>query len=341
MSESHDVEEYLGSREVYGEWIAELNKVGPPQRPIHIPEPDAVSKLLKSLGASDAAIADALATIPDRKHSPEIWWLLERCFQRLVRDMGRPDAERGLWPLLPEETGAAGRCFYIHLFLAVLPVTRQWHRRVGVPDEISWSTLADLGRHIAMHQDLFGAPGIDLPWWMTLHLRGIIFELGRLQYTRFRFCDSPEHPDPWLDEATAQELGAGFQKGDATLGIHIPGGSPLLAEQCRTSLRQARDFFDKYFPEPTLRVATCSSWLLDDQLAEYLPPDSNILAFQRLFRLVPGWRDRDDQILNFVFRRRNIVLDELQPTTTLERAVVEHLKAGRHWRWRTGWLPLP
>jgi hypothetical protein len=33
-------------------------------------------------------------------------------------------------------------------------------------------------------------------------------------------------------------------------------------------------------------------------------------------------------------------LNALPQRTTLERAVVEHLCRGRHWRMRTGWLQL-
>ncbi len=33
-------------------------------------------------------------------------------------------------------------------------------------------------------------------------------------------------------------------------------------------------------------------------------------------------------------------LDELTRHTTLERAVVQHLRGGRHWQTRTGWLAL-
>jgi hypothetical protein len=84
--------------------------------------------------------------------------------------------------------------------------------------------------------------------------------------------------------------------------------------------------------------------MLDEQLVEYLPSDSNILAFQRRFTLVPGARDNDDWIFRVVFGAgppKDVQgLDALPQHTTLERGVVEHLRQGRHWRMRTGWLPL-
>jgi hypothetical protein len=48
----------------------------------------------------------------------------------------------------------------------------------------------------------------------------------------------------------------------------------------------------------------------------------------------------------FVFHRRydglnvpTTLLDELPQQTTLQRAIVAHLRAGGHWHSRTGWFP--
>jgi hypothetical protein len=46
-------------------------------------------------------------------------------------------------------------------------------------------------------------------------------------------------------------------------------------------------------------------------------------------------------ILHFVFgSERPKELNPLPQRSTPERAVVEHLRRGRHWRMRTGWLQL-
>ena len=42
--------------------------------------------------------------------------------------------------------------------------------------------------------------------------------------------------------------------------------------------------------------------------------------------------------MRFVFHRIAPGIDELPQRTTLERAIVAHLRAGKHWRNRTGWL---
>ncbi len=86
-------------------------------------------------------------------------------------------------------------------------------------------------------------------------------------------------------------------------------------------------------------MATCSSWLLDAQWAEYLPAGSNILHFQRRFQPVRWWDD-DRALMTFVFGRQYRDAEEVPRRTTLERAIADHLRAGRHWRGVLGWLPL-
>jgi hypothetical protein len=62
---------------------------------------------------------------------------------------------------------------------------------------------------------------------------------------------------------------------------------------------------------------------------------------------VPGSLGGDDSALSFVFRKdlpregaTTEFLDALPARTTLERAIVSHLRAGGQWRSRTGWADL-
>ncbi len=246
-------------------------------------------------------------------------------------------------PALPASVSLERRMFPAHLFMAALPHTRAWHSARGIPDEISWASLADLGRHMALHRRIYGATGIDAFWWITLCLRAEIYDLGRLQYHGFNLGASDESP-PWYPPDEAARLGPGFRDGDACLGIHIPESGPLTPEACGQSLGMAKGFFEEYFPLTRLdqdrRIATCWSWLLDDQLTEWLPPESNILSFQRRFELVPGWIENDEEIFSFVFRRPGALeaVGSLPQRSALERAAVAHVRAGGHWRVRTGWL---
>jgi len=173
---------------------------------------------------------------------------------------------------------------------------------------------------------LLGDGGLRTSGWLTLHFRGSIYQLGRLQFNRM--------------QVRAAHVAEAFREGDGALGIHIPESGPLTVEACDDSFAQAQPFFSRHFPETPTRVGICTSWLLDPQLADYLGPESNVRRFQRRFRLVGEGFDGDADVLRFVFHRIAPNIDELPQRTTLERAIVAHLRAGKHWRSRTGWLEL-
>jgi hypothetical protein len=136
--------------------------------------------------------------------------------------------------------------------------------------------------------------------------------------------------------------GAGLEVAadEPVLNLHIPRFyGPLTGEVVDGALASARHFFAEHFPDERYRYVLCESWLLDPQFAEYLDPDSNILAFQRRFR--PGISEPGDaDTLQTVFAEPTRPRNELPRTTRLERAVIDHLDAGRHWQTTTGWFEL-
>ncbi|MEK6225348.1 MAG: acyltransferase domain-containing protein [Chloroflexota bacterium] len=267
---------------------------------------------------------EILAAWPSPDMDSEIWRSLERAYEALVNELG------GFAPLeLPRpavESTPLGRYFFVYVYLAALADVRRFHVQRRVPDEISWATLADLGRNLNRDRLLLGDGGLRTSGWLTLHFRGSLYELGRLQFNRMNVL--------------AARVADAFREGDPALGIHIPESGPLTPEACDDSLGQAHPFFAGHFPETPTRLGICTSWLLDPQLAEYVAPDSNIMRFQRRFKLVGDGYDGDADVLRFVFHRIAPNFDELPQRTTLERAIVTHLRVGKHWRNRTGWLEL-
>jgi hypothetical protein len=193
--------------------------------------------------------------------------------------------------------------------------------------------MSDLTQQLTVHRRIFGGGGLHTQTWLTLAFRGLLFQLGRLQFN----LDLIDYDQSVIDAA-----GAPFKRGDAVIGVHIPERGPMDPEACDASLRWAAEFFPRHFPERECRYATCHSWLLDPQLAEYLRPESNVVRFQRRFTLVPGGgKDDDAAVFEFVFRTMKADLDSLPQNTTLERAVVSHIRGGRHWQVVPGWLELP
>jgi hypothetical protein len=119
-------------------------------------------------------------------------------------------------------------------------------------------------------------------------------------------------------------------RANGVLAVHIPESGPLTPAACDASFRRAREVF------PERHVASCHSWLLDPQLADVLPADSNIVRFQHRFELTDEGGDGNADVLRFVFHTSDPALDKLVPTTTLERALVEHMREGGQWRTPTG-----
>ncbi|GDY32910.1 hypothetical protein GTS_45430 [Gandjariella thermophila] len=317
------VKDGLGLSDDFDALLDELSALDPEPGAVRPLDAVDAAGLLARLKVAPVDAAEAVAALPHPDAHPELRWLLQRCRHRLAADMGGTEFPTP-WPQLPSELGPLGRYFYLAVLLATLPETRRFHAAHGIPDTISWASLGDLGEKVGLHRRFFDIGGFDRQDWFTLHFRGVLYALGRLQFNLTAI------PANFAD----------LTPGTPALGLHVPEtGGPITPKACEESLRMAPAFFARHF-EVDCRIATCTSWLLDPQLADYLPDDSNIIQFQRHFHLLPEIEHGDPDILGFVFRRISPELETLPQDTTLQRAVVAHLQAGRHWHVRSGWIEL-
>ena len=321
----------IGLGAEYSAWLATLEALGPAS----VALPDEPGPLLEQL-RFDADDRLEIVSAIDGLRSAEEWrWLLERASNAVRADVGDTAGMRPM-PNLPASLGAQAPCFWIVAFLAAVPNIRGWYAAHGIPNDVAWDTLQDLARHTRLHRQRTGHTGLDTQWWISLAFRGGLFAIGRLQYAPYRLQTGPAGPLFWYEDARP-----GLKRGDPAIGLHIPDGGPLTPEVCLESFRSAREFFATHFDaEYADAVVTCTSWLMDEQLCDYLAPDSNIVQFQRRFELVPGARDSDASAFHFVFGRTPEDIDTLVPRTTLEEAILRHVRNGGHWRMRTGWLRL-
>ncbi|SDT82531.1 hypothetical protein SAMN05216371_7320 [Streptomyces sp. TLI_053] len=243
---------------------------------------------------------------------------------------------------------AGGEGLAALLFVALAPLARAHHRALGIPAEVTASTLADLGRQLAVSR-WRGRAGLGNARWLTLHFRGELFQLGRLQFqrTRLRGGDSPAARTPDASAVLAADAEAARAAGVEgwSLQLHIPDHcGPLSPAACDRALERARAFFPRHFPGEPYRGCHIFSWLLDPQLADHLPAESNIIRFQRRFSPLER-PDRppvpeDTNPLKFVFGDIDRPLDSLPRDTVVQRVLVDHLRAGGHWYVRGGRLPL-
>lgn len=274
--------------------------------------PSDLPALCARLRIPAAAVDDIVDGASRTRDHPEARWLLDR-LHRVLADRGGP-AVRPPWPSPWPDDDPLTRFFHLYAFLAAVPDVLRHDAERGIPEAVTWDTLSDVGPQISSFRERHGVYGFDGAMWMWPHFRGKLYRLGRLEY----------------DHASG-----------ADLEVHIPADGPLDAAACDESLCAAGHFYVRHFPELRHRRVTCTSWLLDSQLADYLPPTANIVRFQRRFTPEEdgGWPG-DHDVVRYVFGHVPEDLDDLPQETSLQRAIVGHLRDGGRWYFRRGWLPL-
>ncbi|GAA3741414.1 hypothetical protein HDA32_002491 [Spinactinospora alkalitolerans] len=326
----------LGLDEGLLPWLEELREPDPVEGGVPLGGRAGADAALAPFALEPRDHAELVELWPDETWPPQARWLLERMYARIAADAGTQGWRD--WPALTEAADARVRCAAVFAFAAATPALRAHHARHGVPAEVSAATLSDVGRHVAKTRVMFGRIGLEVAAWIALHYRHGLYELGRLQYETSRL--GPEGAVTWYDPGEQARLPADLGAGSPALRLHIPQSGPLDPAAVQASLERARGFFADCFGAD-YPVATCTSWLLDPQLARYLPATSNIIAFQRRFELLATPKPGDGDVFRFVFRHPRVAPDEVPYGSRLERAVVDHLRAGGHWQVRTGWLRLP
>jgi hypothetical protein len=138
-------------------------------------------------------------------------------------DMGGTDwLDAG--PPLPGERNPAWKHFYVYAYLALLDSVLVYHRGHGVPEPVSWATLADLGRRLSIDRQAELGGRLTTLQWLSLHVRGAIYELGRLQFQRGRSR---------LEGLAGNPL----RRGEFALPLHVPESGPLTPQRCDKSLQ--------------------------------------------------------------------------------------------------------
>jgi hypothetical protein len=250
---------------------------------------------------------------------------------------GDIDAPIPIWDDL-DDAGPSGRFFYFYLFAICHDAAVALLRQSGCPSDVLETTMTIVTRHVQIHERKWGSIGFDPGWWLLPVLRGEMVQIGSLQFHRVNLGVGNLSPEPWYSPEESLVLGEGFRRGDPSVGIHIPYGTALGPHDLDVTFSRAREVLGALWPVEQRRLATCQSWLLDAQLADFLDPESNIMQFQRRFTLLDGWYDNDEETLGFIFQRPGAALRDLPRDTSLQRAVLDLLERGGHWRARPGWL---
>ncbi len=311
-------------------WTDYLRSLTPTDRRVTLPTGDDLLTDLRYVEIPEDDIPAVVELAEKLRDDEDLWWYLERTVWSLDKHMGMLQGPPK-FPMLRDINDPDYRYFYVVVFVAALPFVREYHQSRGIPEDIAQATLADLGRNVLVHRKREGVGGLGVAWWLMLHFRGMIYQLGRLQFERSA-----------LGETIARDVadtGSSADESTPALSVHIPDFlGPMSVEACDDSFERARAFFPRYFPEERYDYAVCHSWLLDPHLKTYLRPESNIIRFQERFNLAgKGW-DSTDGIMQFVFGRTAKDIDAVPQDSSLQRGVVQHIREGGTWWGYLGWL---
>ena len=186
------------------------------------------------------------------------------------------------------------------------------YKNANISDEIYFDTMKD----ITVWCENNGNKGLKNLPWIKNHLNFELFRLGRLQFQFFK-CNNK-----LLDYSLFP-----FECGENVIYVHIPQGEKLVYADCVNSLKNAKSFFDKYFPDYNFDYFFCESWLLYGENWQFMDSSSNILQFSTLFDLIYFYDD-DRQAIERIFGKRQLIKSKYQEKTALQRSAKHFMQNG-------------
>ena len=231
-------------------WLDALSNVSTADKNrIQIPDADTWRDWLRYVEIPEEDLDDVIRTTPTAESNPELHDLLQRGGALLVNAMGRIEIDFRFARLV-DFNHREYRYFYVQLLTACLPFVREYHQSLGIPENITQATLADLGRNVRVHRKREGVGGLGVMWWLMLHFRGVIFQLGRLQFEL--------HHAGKEVAASMREHGIDADVNTHVLSIHIPEFmGPMDHDSCSASIQEAVRFFPTYFPDWSVDYGIC------------------------------------------------------------------------------------
>lgn len=145
---------------------------------------------------------------------------------------------------------------------------------------------------------------------------------------------NPVSPEGFIMDLTVQLQSAEWEcvlaPGDFSPGIHIPGGGRMNTEVCRESLKEALEFYKKYFPEMAVKAFVCGSWIFNTDL-EHLLPESNLAGLMRQVYLFPMASTGKDGLF-FIFGKEHGDISEYPRDNSVRRAMLSIFDSGKRLR---------
>ena len=215
-----------------------------------------------------------------------------------------------------ELSGANSYTIFLLFFICLSKHTRELYEEKNIEYAAFYDSMYDLKCKLYECHKLHGIWGTFVADWFPRFFQLTRFALGRLQFETDVFKN------------TYSKNGNALSPGDTVLNIHIPSRGPLIHEDCLESYRMASVFFKDFFVQkPTAFV--CNSWLLFPSHKEFLPKESNILAFMNDFDIISsGFSENREDLWRIFYKEYTGNADELPNDTSLQRAYAGWLRKG-------------
>lgn len=197
----------------------------------------------------------------------------------------------------------------------------------NIPNKIMIDTFKDVSLRLDLYQNKHHKIGLekaDALWFRHLeHFN--IFKINQIQFQLFQmvYLDSEEFDQDYFIFPRATKIA--LPSGTPVINVHIQKGAHLSNEGIVASFKEAKEFFETYFPEHQPKAFLCYSWLLHPKNHFFLAKDSHILAFAQQFTLISSNYDAHDAILNLYGKRYPKKCDYPQ-RTSLQRNALKHFK---------------
>lgn len=203
--------------------------------------------------------------------------------------------------------------------------TKDLYARKGIPDTVYQDNMKDISFWADRFTRSTGSIGINKEnfFWLNDILEGKVIKLGRLQ---FEILSCERVPEILFSEYGSSAI---------FLNVHIREGEPLSPDQCRISYDFAANFFleqSQGQASPNREalkaiVFLCDSWLLNPDIIELLPRDSNIIQFQSHFTLLSKdlkSRQMEERVFGYLTENPN----DYPETTILQKSLKTALQEG-------------
>lgn len=179
----------------------------------------------------------------------------------------------------------------------------------GISEKVYVDSMYDITLWCEDYYTKHGEYGLSECGWICKSIKMELFRLGRLQFEPITL-----DRDLLIDDITITE-------GTPAFSVHIPAGEPMHIDACERSFAAASCFFGVEHP-----ICVCGSWLLAPELPKILPETSNIVRFQKFFRILNTFpsRQAEERIYGKVLEEASLYPEQ----TSLQRSAKKWLLEG-------------